>query len=227
MTQSAAIFTIGRLARPVLMKPLFLCLLVFAVLVLQPVTVWLWLEMSEVYHKQTKKISAALIIGYSAKTIVICFCAIIVILLARLIFPNWIFLTLFSSLVAATSVLCMLYVVLCGQTVGKSWLLALDTWHKKISLALVVAAAIGASHGISFILAHEIGIKLRIDREFSVLSHSATIWILLFLMVFVAAVIAALLNCCLIFLFLEIIRRRQDPEAAVKLESLASSQAGT
>jgi hypothetical protein len=89
---------------------------------------------------------------------------------------------------------------------------AIDTWNKKISLAAIVAFVIILAHGASFALVHGWLKSFTNSRGFSVLGHSATIWILFSALFLLTALIAAFLNSFLVLLFLEIIARKKDPE---------------
>jgi hypothetical protein len=106
----------------------------------------------------------------------------------------------------------MLYAVLCEQRFLPAWKLALDTWSKKISLAAVVAFVLILGQAVAFAFFHGLWQSLDFSGRFPVFSHSATIWILLLAVIFLAAFLGAFLNCFLVFLFLETIRKSKDPE---------------
>ncbi len=224
LLQVAALSLISKFTRPVWPHPVWLEFLFAAVAVLPPITVWLWLDMETKYNKQAKKVPVKLFVKYCLTAGAIVLCSMAVAFLARLIYPKWVFFALISSFIAATSTLSILYAVICGQNFFVSWSLALDTWHKKISLPLAAAVCLMIVHGIFFAAAREIRVSLMLSREFSVFSHSATIWVILTAILFLTAFLGALVNCFLVFLFLEIIKRQKAPaekDATVKEREVA------
>lgn len=209
LLQVAALSLISRFTRPVWPHPVWLGFFIGAVAILPPITVWLWLDMEAKYNKCVMQVSAKLFVRYWITAGSSMLCSMVVTFLVRLIYPNWVFFVLTSSFIAATSTLAILYAVICGQNFFVSWTLALDTWHKKISLPLMAAVCLMIVHGIFFAVAREIRISLMLYREFSVFIHSATIWVILFVILFLGAFLGALVNCFLVFLFLEIINRQK------------------
>ena len=184
---------------------------------LAPVTVWLWLDMQAVKIKVIRQSSAASFLNQCLSSGAVIIFALLIIFLARLTYLHWLFVTLFFSVVAATAALAMLYIVLFNQSLFKSLLLALDTWRKKISLAAIVAFVLIIAHGFSYAFAHSLWDPDFLNSgQFSSFGHSATIWILSIGGGFVVAYLAALLNCFLVFLFLEIIRSEKEPESVLE-----------
>lgn len=223
--QTAGFFIIGQTTRGYWQ---FLPWLIAAVGLLVPVTVWLWLDMEAASSKLPKHLPLKIFIRYCLRSGGIMLCSIAAIILAKLAYLNWVFVALFSSLVAATAILSMLYVVLCGQTFSTAWGLALDTWHKKISLVVFIAFILILAHGASFAFVHAFWQPGLSGGEFSAFSHSATIWMLLAVLLLAIAYFAAVLNCFLVFLFLEIIRRKKGPDAAEgKAVKLTAVEAGS
>jgi hypothetical protein len=148
------------------------------------------------------------------------------IIIPKFVYPDWLFSALISSIVSGTSALAMLYVVLCAQPLNKAFVLAIDTWNKKISLAAMAAFVLLLAHGVSFALVHGVVKSFRIMQGFSVFSHSATIWILLLVLFSLTAFAAAFLNSFMVLLFLEIIGRKKDPEEEkAALRRLITSEA--
>lgn len=207
--QVAGFFSIGQLSRPSWQSFPWM---IGAVILVVPITVWLWLDIAAVNLNANKELGWKIFLTKCLTVFAILFCALAIIILARAVYLNWIFLSLFSSLILATASLAMLYVVLCGQVFVAAWSLALDTWHKKISLALLAALILVAGHGISFAFVHAVWSPDLVSGEFSALSHSATIWISLAAFALIIAYLGAVSNCFLVFFFLEVIRRQKYPE---------------
>jgi hypothetical protein len=227
LAQVAALYAVGELAHPHWLKPLFFCWLIVGVVVLVLTTAWLWLEIQSVKLKSENNIAVKIFIGLCRTTGVIVICSMMVIALARLVFAAWIVLALVSSVVAATATLAILYAVLCREPFYKALVLALDTWNRKISLAAIVAFILILAHGVSFALVHGLLKSSRNMYGFSVYSHSATIWVLFFFLIFLVAFVSAVLNYFLVLLFLETIRQKKDPEAETAvLKKLSPSEAG-
>lgn len=208
--QVAGFFIVGQLSR---LSWQFLPWLIAAVVFLLPITVWLWLDIEASGLKVARQTPIKNFLGYCLTSGVIVLFSLAVIVIVRSAYLHWAFLALLSSLITGTASLAMLYVVLCDQNLFFALALALDTWHKKISLAVAAAFVLIVAHGISFAFIHGVWDPLLADGHFSALNHSATIWILFALFALGIAYIAALLNCFLVFLFLEIIRRKKAPEA--------------
>jgi hypothetical protein len=89
----------------------------------------------------------------------------------------------------------------------------MDTWNKKISFSAAAALILLVAHGISYSLVHGILENGFLFGKFSVVGHSATIWVLLLGLMLAVGYISAILNCFVVFLFLDIIARKKDPEA--------------
>ncbi len=184
-----------------------------SVIILVPVTVWIWMDIDARKSRSLKQKSLKFFIQSCVSAGGIMFCALLATLAARVFVAQVVLFSLLSSLVTATSALAMLYAVLCEQRFSPAWGLALDTWSKKISLAAVVAFVLILAQAACFAFFHGLWDSLGFSGQFPVFGHSATIWILLFAVIFLAAFLGALLNCFLVFLFLETIRQKKDPEA--------------
>ena len=194
----------------VLHKVLFL-LLILAIL--SPVVVGLWLDIATEEDNSAEKLNLQ---TYWRKTfncfLVIAFPALVIQQL-KIFHLAWVPLVVFSSLLAATGVVSALYSIICNQSAYKSYLLAVDTWHKKISFVVYSALAIILSQGAGLIMAKTIFEHFfPIWGEFSGLEHSATIWLLVLLMLAVFGFIGAFLNAFLVKLFVYIIRQKKAAE---------------
>ena len=214
LAQIIAFSLVGQLSRFDLLHLPFVFWLVVGLMALMPVTVWLWLDIQAIYLKSLRQAAAQIFIRKCLSAGIVMLGSVILTMLIRQAYPAWVFLAVVSSLVAATAALAMLYIVLCEQSVPSALALALDTWHKKISLAVAAAFILIFAHGVSFTLVHSIWKSFKAAGQFSVSSHSATIWVLLLVLLAIVVFFAAVLNCFLVFLFLEIIRRKKDPEIA-------------
>ena len=219
--QILAFAFVGELSRLHLLRWPFIFWLAFSLIALMPITVWLWLDIQAVYQKSPRQLVLTKFIKLCQSVGAVSSGSVIFIILVRSIYPSWVFMALISSLVAATASLAMLYIVLCNQAIVSALGLALDTWHRKISLAVAAACILIFTHAVSFALVHSVFKGFRAAGEFSVLSHSATIWVLLAALMAIISFFAAGLNCFLVFLFLEIISRKKDPEA---VEPVVSKQ---
>jgi hypothetical protein len=223
LAQAASLYLIGEFSQPHrLVRPFSACWIILSLCVMAPATAWLWLEISSNKQKSKNLISVKVFFGYCAATVAIVVCSLVLIVAPKLVYPDWLFSALISSIISGTSTLAILYVVLCGQPLGKALILAIDTWNKKISLAALMAFVLLLAHGVSYALVHGLIKSLKATGGFPVFSHSATIWILLLVLLFFTAFAAAFLNSFLVLLFLEIIARKKVPEtaknAAIKLE---------
>jgi hypothetical protein len=227
LIQVIAFSLVGELARPHwLASPLVFWPLAGAI-ILGPVTALLWLEIEAADAKPAKSVVVKVFIQSCLTADALIFCSMVFSVAARLLYPNWIFLAVFSSLVAATATLAMLYTVLCGQPFDRSIGLAMDTWNKKTSLAASSAFILILAQGVSFALVHGVWINFLSSPRFPVFTQSATIWVLLVVVIFFVVLAAAFLNCFLVLLFLETIKREKDPEAAKKaVENLMIAEAG-
>jgi hypothetical protein len=195
LLQVIAFSLLGELAKPELL---------FA-----PVIFWL---IAAIVMAVPKELKAKNFVRYCLQSGVVIVFSVLVTILARVFSGLWVFLAIVTSLVASTASLAMLYIVLCDQPAKAALTLAIDTWNKKISLAAITALILILAHGISYALVHGVWKNFVFAAEFSVLNYSATIWVLLVALVVIAAFFAAILNCFLVLLFLEIIRREKDPE---------------
>ena len=101
---------------------------------------------------------------------------------------------------------------LCDQNLSGALKLAIDTWDKKISFAGLAALVLIIAHGISFTLVHGVWGNSYLYQEFSVPGRSATIWVLLTGLILLIGYLVAILNCFVVFLFLDSINRKKDPE---------------
>jgi hypothetical protein len=212
--QIISLVGISSLNKPkVLLGPGLFWLLAF-ILILQPSTVGLWLEIESTGLRQVKTLTTNIFLQKCLSCLALTLFSAGLIIFVRLVYPSWIFLAILSSFVAATSALAALYIVLFGQTFFSAWGLAFDTWHKKISLAAAAALVIIVGHALAFAFVHEVSDNLLIkSQSFASFHHSATIWMLLVLTGFILAFCAAFANCFLVLLFLDIINRKKDPEA--------------
>jgi len=225
--QIAALSAMGKFSKPYLLDTPYFLWLILAILVLQPVIAWLWLDIEAQSEGKVKRASVRGLLMACLRSLAITFAAEVFLMISRAIIFDWTFLALISSLVAATSTLAILYVILCQQPFYKAWALALDTWHKKISLAAASAVVLIFAHGISYVLVHTVWAGIFSKGEFSAFNHSATIWVLSAVLCFAVAYLGAVLNCFLVFLFLDIIRRQKEPEIVEnqvpKLEALKAN----
>ncbi len=228
MAQGISLYLIGEFFQPHrLVRPFSVCWIILSLCVMAPVTAWLWLEISSFKLKSKNQISVKIFFGHCVATIAVVVCSLALIIVPKLVYPDWLFSALISSIISGTSTLAILYVVLCGQPFGKALILAIDTWNKKISLAALVAFVLLLAHGVSYALVHGVIKSLKTMQGFSVFSHSATIWLLLLVLFFLTAFAAAFLNSFLVLLFLEIIARKKDPEAEkAAVSRLVASEAG-
>ena len=225
LLQATAFSAVGQLARPrMLHNPLSL-LLIFAAIVLAPLTVWLWQNIAAETKETAKfKLTHAFIYqSLSGATLILS--SVVIIISARLLYPFWPVHTLVFAVVASSAGLALLYLSLCAQTLSASLRLALDTWNKKISIAAAAAFVLILAHGISYTLAHGVFAGFYSIGMFSVFGHSATIWILLTVLMLAMAYFSAILNCFVVFLFLDSIARKKDPEAE-KAKIMEPARAG-
>jgi hypothetical protein len=223
LVQASSVYVIGELLQPRrLFRPFSFAWIIFAVCIMAPVTVWLWREIESYKAKRRSQMSVQKIFNQCLAIGVVVLCSVALVAAAKLLYPDWLFSALVSSIISGTSTLAILFVVLCGQPFGKALGLALDTWNKKISLAAFVAFVLLLAHGVSFALVHGILRSLMAEPGFSVSADSATIWVLCSVSLLVTAFAAAFLNNFLVLLFLEIIGQKKDPEeaktAAVNME---------
>jgi hypothetical protein len=214
LAQAALLYWIGELLQPRhLLRPFSVLWLLLAVLVMAPVTVWLWKDIEARKAGRENQILIKHFLGYCSEISVIILCSAALLVVAKLIYPDWLFSALVSSLISATATLAILYIVLCGQPFDRALSLALDTWNKKISLAALVAFVLLLAHGISFALVHGFLRDFMTRGGFSISGDFVTIWVLCLIALVFTAFAAAFLNSFLVLLFLEIIARKKDPEA--------------
>lgn len=211
--QVLAFFVMGRLARPPLASAPKLYWLAAAFVILPPLTVWLWLDMEPKTQGVVKQLSLKSFLKKIIGTTGVFFLGVAVLVIARILYPNWTFIALLSSLVAATCTLAVLYIVLFSQQFSAAWRLALDAWNKKISLAASVALVLIVAHGMTFIFVHGGWFSGFKSRQFSALGYSATILVLLAASAVIIAFLAAFLNCFLVLLFLDIVKGKKHQEA--------------
>ena len=222
LPQAAAFYFLSELPRSRFLSLPFLGWLAAAAIVLIPATVWLWLDMDAKNSGRIIQKRLKLFIQSCLTAAGIMLSALAIILFIQLTGGAWVFFALVSSVVAATAALAMLYAVLCGQKFAPALALAVDTWNKKFSLAAAAAFILILGHAVSFAFVHGFWKSSPDWAGFSVFSHSATIWVLLPALMILAAFCVAVLNCFLVFLFLESIRRKKDPESAE--EAVAAKQ---
>jgi hypothetical protein len=227
LAQGTALYLMGEFSQPHrLVRPFSVLWIILSLCVMAPATAWLWLSISSLKIKSSSQISQKKFVGYCIAIAIIVVCSLAVIIAPKFFYPDWLFSALLSSIVSGTSTLAILYVVLCTQPLSKAIILAIDTWNKKLSLAALAAFILLLAHGVSFALVHTVLKSLKTMQGFSVFSHSATIWLLLLVLLFFIAFIGAFLNSFLVILFLEIIGRKKDPEAEKKaILSLKMSEA--
>ena len=211
--QIISVATISALLKPDLIFSPKLLLILGAEIILIPATVWLWMDIEADLLK-----SQTLVLAWSFIRICLQCAGLTLFLLALLLFArwsysDWVFTSVFSSFAVATGVIVALYVVLSHQSLSSAWVLALDTWHKKISLVVAIACLLIVFHTVAFTLSHAVFKRIIGQGEFSAWPHSATIWLLLILVTVLIVFLAAWLNVFLVTLFLEIIRRKKDSEA--------------
>jgi len=227
LAQGISLYLIGEFSQPHrLVRPVSLCWIILSLLIMAPATLWLWMEISSFKLKSENRMAAETFFRYCAAIAVIAAFSLALIIVPKFVYPDWIFSALISSIVSGTSTLAILYVVLCAQPLNKALVLALDTWNKKISLAAMAAFILLLAHGVSFALVHGVVKSLKTVQGFSVFSHSATIWLLLLVLLMFTAFAAAFLNSFMVLLFLEIIGRKKDPEEEkAALRRLITSEA--
>lgn len=212
LLQAAAFSAVGQLARPKMLNHFSAIWLALAMALLPPLTIWLWQDMENSRLKPNQEKPKRNFASQSLSGIGLILMTVFVVLLARLIFPFWPLHTLVFAVTASTAGLALLYVALCGQNLSAAIALSMDTWNKRLSFAAVAAVVLVVAHGISFALVHGILENFYFFQEFSVSGRSATIWLLLSGLMLVIAYFSAILNCFLVFLFLETVNRKKDPE---------------
>jgi hypothetical protein len=215
LVQACSLYLMGEFLQPHywLHNGGFLVWPVLAVFIMSPAISWLWLDIESCKEKTARKTSLKSFIDFTKTSSAIIFCSLLLMIAAKLAYPDWLFSALFSSIISATATLAILFVVLCRQPFNRALMLALDTWTKKISMAAIVAFVLLLAHGVSFALVHGVLKSFASTEGFSVLTASATIWILFLALMVIVAFLAAFLNCFLVFFFLEIIGQKKDPEA--------------
>jgi hypothetical protein len=212
LVQIIALVFIGSLTKNDIFFRPGLFWLICGCLIIQPVTVGLWLEIEAHILNKPKNLLAKDFLNKCLNCLFLTIVSVILVFIVRLIYPTWIVTSFFSSLIAATCVLSSLYVVLCDQSFFSALALAFDTWHRKISMACVCAGVIILGHSVAFVLAHKIFTNNEFKSfSFASFNHSATIWLLVILMGFVLSFFAAVANSFLVSLFLSIIQRKKDP----------------
>lgn len=218
LAQGTSLYLLGEFSQPRrLAEPFSVFWIILSLCVMAPATAWLWLEISAFKSKLKNNLIVKIFFGYCAATVAIMVCSLAIIVVPKFVYPDWLFSALLSSIVSGTSTLAILYVVLCAQPLNKAIILAIDTWNKKLSLAALSAFILLLAHGVSFALVHSAIKSLKTMQGFSVFSHSATIWLLLLVLLFFIAFVGAFLNSFLVILFLEIIGRKKDPEAELSV----------
>lgn len=226
LVQLTGLYLVAEFSRPRWLSTVFIFWLVAGLVLLVFSTTLLWLEIESAEQKQNKKIDIKSFIAKSQISAAIVIYSIILVIIVRFTHWTWELLTLISSMVAATATLGMLYAVLCSQPFYKALTLAFDTWNRKFSLAAAVAFVLIIAHGASFALVHGTLKNISNPQGFSVLTDSATIWILFLILLFLVAFIAAVLNNFLVRLFLQTIDRKKDPETEkAVLNKLVTSEA--
>lgn len=227
LVQLVGLSLVGEFSRPGRVGTVLIFWLFCGVIFLVLATSLLWMEIRLNKEKKEFSIGAKNFIVKCNASAVVVFASVILVIAVRLMSTLWVFLAFFSSVIAATATLVMLYAVLCQEPFYKALALALDTWNRKFSLAAIVAFLLILAHGVSFALVHGFFTGFRGMHGFSVFSHSATIWVLFLALISLIAFVSAVLNSFLVLLFLESIRQKKDPEVAKNpLPQLAISDAG-
>jgi len=201
-------------ARPAMLMSKFAFLFLAAILVGVPSTVYLWMDVDARKFKTVYQKAQKFFFRQCLTFTAIMLLTLGVIILAKLMHNDWVFLALLSSLVIATCVLAMMFAVLCEQDTIHSLALSASAWNKKFSLAATIAFVLIIVQALSFAFLHSFLKDFNPNIKFELLSGSATIWVLLLLLLFVVAICMAFLNSFLVHLFLDTIRRKKDPEAA-------------
>jgi hypothetical protein len=204
--QAGLLFFAGRFLKPHFLLNYKSIFLFTAVVVLQPICLWLWLEITASYENVEIKTNQNKFWQTCFRLFVICAVSIIICSVPRFFYLNWVSLSLFSSAVSSTTLLSMLYCSLNRQGVKNSTLLAFDTWRKNVSLAVVFTVFLIICHGVSFVIIHTTAASFELARGFSDFNHSATIWLLLLVLAVFIAYFGAVLNYIVIALFLESIK---------------------
>ncbi len=204
--QAGLLFFVGRFSKPHSLLNYKSIFLFAAVIALQPVCLWFWLEIKASYENAEVKSSQKKFLQSCFRLFAICAVSVIICATARFFYLNWVFLSLFSSAVSSTALLSMLYCSLNEQGIKASTLLAFDTWRKNVSLAAIFTVFLIICHGVSFVIAHTTAASFELARGFSDFNHSATIWLLLLVLGVFIAYFGAVLNYIVIALFLESIK---------------------
>ena len=223
LLQAILFSVIGQFTKPAIVhSPRFLVLAV-AIVLLAPVTVWFWQAIFidlhpelEIKRQFWKKSLAA--VGLVVP-------AVLLIILGRILFNFWPIHTVVFAIIASTSGLALLYLVLCDQTLHAATRLALYTWNKKISFTTTAASVLLVAHALSFALVNGVFSNFVPTRVFPVSGLSATIWILLTVLVLFIGYFGAILNSFVVIAFLETILTKKDPEAE-KAKVLQAAELG-
>lgn len=211
MAQAICLYFLTKFSKPEVFFGKNQSLFFLALLVLSLVSTTIWLDALAAHTRKVYKLTASKFFYRCLNVLIISISAIISMLILRLFLIHWVFLVLTSSLISGTAVIGMLASVLFEISYLKALGLALDAWRKRISLAAIAAFCVILSHGAAYALVHS-AVNNVGHREFSVLNHSATIWMLFVVVALVIGFITALINCFLVILFLETIRPVKDTE---------------
>ena len=203
-------------ARPALLFSPFSVWFIISLAIIAFITVHLWLDIEARKLQTVNKLSWRVFWQEVYAFAAIMLLTISIEILARALHNDWVFLALISSLVVATSLLAMMFVVLCQLGAGRALALALSTWNRKFSLAATMSFILIILQAVSFAVWH----GFQPNFSFELLSHSATIWVLLPIFA-VSAIAAAFLNILLVNLFLDTVIRKKDQET----EALLAKQA--
>lgn len=226
--QVTALALVGIYTRPYSLVNLWAVWLLVGLVLLPITTVGLWMDMETVHNLKPSQVSLKNFVRTSLVSAVFIMVAVGIMVAVRLMDPNWVLIIMLSGIVSGTITLAVLYSVLCKTDFFSSLILALDTWRKKISLAVYVALVVILANGAAFVLARSLWPEVSKMGEFPVFSHSATIWVLLVAFSVAIAYFAAFLNCFLVFLFLNIIQRKSQLEEisneAVELAAMPTNQ---
>lgn len=173
---------------------------------------YFWLDIKANFFKQTEIIFKKNFFQRVFFVFVSClfiYCLFILLLLARI---DWIVYSLVTSIVLGTLVISLLNIVLFNVTIINSWKVAFAAWSRKISLAAIFAFILMLCKAFYFMaLSHLLNYFYKYT-EFSVFHESATIWVLLFIVLIIISFFSALLNVFLVFLFLETLKPIKEPE---------------
>ncbi|MBL8029737.1 MAG: hypothetical protein JNN11_00630 [Candidatus Doudnabacteria bacterium] len=183
------------------------------ILMLQPITVSLWLEAKFVHEKKQENIPVKVYLLHLGRSLLITGIALVVASTVYFTYRGSLFFFILLSFVGGTATLTMLNAVLVRQNVYKSLALAVDFWFQKFSFAVTTSILWGASFMGAFSIFSYVLLFFGKNAGFPVLNSSATIWVLFLVLLVILGFILAFLNCFLVNVFLETIRPVNIPEA--------------